>query len=445
MKSRCGIILYLCVSCLFVCSAWAGGYDNRTNWSAEYIRTWNRNATTDSADGVLYNPAGMTKMDDGMYANLSLQYVDKNAVNTVDGDEMTSREPSYIPSLFALYKKDRWAAMFSVSNFGGGGSVDFQDGSWTSQQAGLGIISNANALLDANAATLALFGLTPAMVYYSSILSQQIEAESMYLGYLVGGAYKINDVFSASLGIRYVTADRKAEGSITVSAEDSLAGTVPGINDDIDMEIEYEQEATGWGAIIGFNISPNDRWNIGIRYETETQLDFEASVSEGDALLAQMGIVDGEEARRNLPAILALGVSWRMNPKIRLESNLTYYFSDNADWSGFENIDENVSNGFDLGLACMYTINDKWEASIGVLYTELGAEPEDMTPESPELEAITIGGGVGFRPTEKWLINAGIANVFYMKDSFTDETSGQEVTFEKNNLAIAVGVQYKFF
>jgi len=418
MKIRCGIIFFFSVSCLFVCSAWGGGYDNRTNWSAEYIRTWNRNASTDSADGVLYNPAGMTKMDNGLYTNLSLQYVDKDAVNIVDGVELTSREPSYIPSLFALYKKERWAAMFSIANFGGGGHANFKDGSWTTMRAGM-----------------LLLGLTG----FTGIADQKIEGESMYLGYTLGGAYKINEKVSASLGVRYIQADRKAKGSITITN-----GLI-----DLPAEVDYEQDATGYGFIFGLNISPNDKWNIGIRYETETQLDFETKVNKDNfalgPLLPSLGVYDGEEARRNLPALAALGVSYRVTPKVRLESNLTYYFSDNADWSGFESINDNIDNGFDLGLAGIYTISDKWEASIGMLYTELGAEPEYMTAESPELEAFTIGGGVGFRPTAKWLINAGIANVFYMEDGFTDSTTGQEVTFKKNNFALAVGVQYKFF
>ena len=45
----------------FVSSAVAGAIDNKTNWSAEYIRTLNRNAATDFADIAAYNPAGTVK------------------------------------------------------------------------------------------------------------------------------------------------------------------------------------------------------------------------------------------------------------------------------------------------------------------------------------------------------------------------------------------------
>ncbi|UCF55710.1 MAG: long-chain fatty acid transport protein, partial [Deltaproteobacteria bacterium] len=47
-------------------SLFAGGIDTKSNLSAEYIRTLNRNAATDSADAVVYNPAGVMKMEDGL-------------------------------------------------------------------------------------------------------------------------------------------------------------------------------------------------------------------------------------------------------------------------------------------------------------------------------------------------------------------------------------------
>lgn len=432
MKIRCSIIVFLSVSLLLVGLAWAGGYDNRTNWSAEYIRTWNRNATTDSADGVLYNPAGMMKMDNGLYANLSLQYIDNDTKNIIDGVEMGSHQPNYIPSLFALYKKDRWSGMFAVSNFGGGGSVNFKSGNWTSQAGGFLFMNGVNTM----------GGLTPPN-FYSSISSQNVEAQSMYIGYLLGGAFEINEMFSVSLGARYITATRDAKGSMTISAPTAV---VPMPNQT--ANIDYDQEAQGWGAIIGLNIAPNDRWNIGIRYETETPLDFENEVIEDNfGLLPYLGIVDGASLRRNLPAIAALGVSWHTTPKLRLESNLTYYLTESADWSGYPELNDNVPNSYDLGLAGAYAINDKWEVSLGLLYTYLGVDPEYMTPESPELDAFTIGGGVGFSPTKKWTINAGIANVFYLSESFTESSTplSQEITYEKNNFCLAIGAQYKFF
>ena len=50
---------------MWVSTLWASGIDNKTNWSVDYLRSLNRNAATDYADIVAYNPAGKTLMDDG--------------------------------------------------------------------------------------------------------------------------------------------------------------------------------------------------------------------------------------------------------------------------------------------------------------------------------------------------------------------------------------------
>ena len=44
-------------------------------------------------------------------------------------------------------------------------------------------------------------------------LSHHLEGESYFIGYTIGGAYKINDMFSVSLGARYVDASRDFKGN----------------------------------------------------------------------------------------------------------------------------------------------------------------------------------------------------------------------------------------
>jgi hypothetical protein len=124
------LVVFLCVSALVFAVAtplMAGGIENKHNYSAEYIRTLNRNAATDSADAVVYNPAGVVKMEDGFYVNLdsadavvynpagvvkmedgfyvnlSGQYAFKDYSNTVGGTEFDQDEPDIVPSLFALF------------------------------------------------------------------------------------------------------------------------------------------------------------------------------------------------------------------------------------------------------------------------------------------------------------------------------------------------------
>ncbi len=132
------ILIVLCVAGFIVSLAsplMAGGIDSKTNWSVEYIRTLNRNAAIDSADIAAYNPAGVMKMEDGFYGNLSVQYIDKDYTNEVGGVDLDSVEPSLVPGMFAVYKQDRWAGFFAFTITGGGGYVDYSEGNYTTVAA----------------------------------------------------------------------------------------------------------------------------------------------------------------------------------------------------------------------------------------------------------------------------------------------------------------------
>jgi long-chain fatty acid transport protein len=193
--------------------------------------------------------------------------------------------------------------------------------------------------------------------------------------------------------------------------------------------------------VIGLNISPTDQWNIGIRYNTKVNLDYDQTVNQDNfGILPSQGITNGGESTRDLPAILALGVSYKLNDKIRLETNLTYYFNEDADWMGDEDL---VDNSYDLGLALEYTFNPKLKGSIGYAHTDTGIDAEDMLPESPELNANTIVGGVAYECIPDTILNFGIGNSFYQSDSFVSPVG--TIEYEKNNFFIALGVQYKFF
>jgi long-chain fatty acid transport protein len=445
------LFVFLCVIGLIAASAsplFAGGIDNKTAWSAEYIRTFNRNAATDSADIVMYNPAGTTKMEDGFYGNLSVLYVAKDYSNNINGTEFDQDEPSYIPGLFLLYKKDRLAGFFGLSNVLGGGKVKFEDGDATSSAIGLGLITKAN---------LGLAGAgVPANFFYTGINNQYLEGEHTGLGYTFGGAFKINDMFSVSLAAMYVDTHKEGKGNVTIHAANP-APSPPfpvGLNDDATGSVDYEEDADGWGGVIGLNISPTDQWNIGIRYNTKVSLDYDQTVNVdsiyfsngvkyGDNLiLPELGITNGGERTRDLPAILALGVSYKLNDKIRLEADLTYYFNEDVDWMGLE---DSLDNGYDLGLALEYTFNPKFKGSIGYAHTDTGIDAKDMLPESPELNADTIAGGVAYECIPGLTLNLGIGNSFYESDSFVSSTTGNTIEYEKNNFFIALGAQYKFF
>ncbi|NPE28519.1 outer membrane beta-barrel protein [Methanococcoides sp. SA1] len=403
-----------------VTSSLAGAIDNLHNYSAEYIRTLNRNAATDSADIVAYNPAGVMAMDDGSYVNLSLQYLDKDYKNIIAGganDGAFSQDtPSIIPGFFALHKKEKWAAFAAVTVPAGGGKVDFAEGSATVQ------IINEN------------IGGAP-------ILSSRAEGEEVYVGLTLGGAYQVNDNLSFSAGLRHIKADKSTQATL------DSAG--------IDVDVDFESEADGWGGIFGVNYKASDKLNLAARYETRTKLDFEHTVNLAvdthpvvpgavvAGVLAERGITNGVEIRRDIPAILGLGLSHQCTPALKVDVNLTYYFNEDANWAGDEN---DVDNGYEFGIALEYAVNERLRVSGGYMYTETGIDVEDTVAESPKLDVNTFGGGFAYALKDNLELNVGLGISLYDDDSYIETTATGDlaVGYEKEVIFYSTGLQYSF-
>jgi long-chain fatty acid transport protein len=456
------LLVSLCVAGLIVSSSsllFAGGAENKTCWSVEYVRTLNRNAATDSADIVMYNPAGIMKMADGFYGNVSAQYVAKDYNNKINGVDFDQDEPSIIPGLFAIYKKDRLAGYFGVSNVVGGGKVEFDDGNLTTHQIAWGIADFANAGLSSPFPV----GFGDDSFNFTQFTNQKLDGEQVGLGYTFGGAYQINDMFSVALAARYVDTELKLKGTGTLVAPNPTPPPATGLNDPMIAAADFEEKADGWGFVLGVNIAPSDQLNIGIRYDSKVDLDYELDVRLDeitgnlpnaqfggpiyDFILPDFGRIKGQERERNLPAIFAIGASYQLNPKIRLETNFTYYLNEDA---GFDDIpgtsrdESDVDNGFELGIAFEYAFSDTLKGSVGYLYTETGVDAEDMTPWLPELGGYTLGAGLAWEVVPNLDLNFGILQCFYQDEDFIDPTTGYTIKYEKDITLMAFGVQYKF-
>jgi long-chain fatty acid transport protein len=413
----------------------AGGVDNRSNVSGEYVRTLNRNAATDSLDAIAYNPAGVMTMEDGIQGNLSVHYVTKDYTNTVDGEALEQDDPSFVPALFALYKKDKWAGFFGFTIPAGGGEVTYDHGSATTR-------IGTTYLIDMLNYGYSLRGL-PGDAFESTAAYERAKGESFYYGYTFGAAYKLDDIFSFSLAGRYISVENKkrAEFELTPTALGTIADAPV-----TTAVLDYKADADGFGFILGMNIN-YDKLNIGMRYETETSLDFKYDVNEDsitglDFTLGDfMGIHDGQKLSRNLPAVLGLGAAYQFTPKLRVDLNYTIYFNENADWEGEEN---NVDNGWETGIAVEYIVNEKMKLSAGYLYTETGIDAVDTINEAPPLDANSYAAGLVYDVNDNLKIDGGIGIATYKSDSYTDMLTGLVIGLKKEVVMLSAGAQYRF-
>lgn len=387
----------------------AGGAENKHNFSTEYIRTLNRNASTDSADAVVYNPAGTARMEDGFYVNLSGQYAMKEYSNTHQGTTYEDDTPNMIPGAFLLYKKQNWAAFGALTVVCGGGEVEYEDGTVTTAALARNIILGSGGA-------------------YTTVHDQYLEGSSYSLGYTLGGSYAFNDILSVAVGLRYVDAYRERTGYAVLS----------GVAPKRWFYLDYEEEADGWGGILGLNLALSENLNIGLRYETKTTLELETKVRRDDPGL----LVDGGKTRRDLPPMLATGVSWKITPRLRAEFDFTYYQNSEATWDdiSLSGADETQrSNSYEMGIALEYAFSDRLRGSIGYMYTNTGIRPDNMSVEQPELNANSIAAGIMYEVSPALSLNFGAMRSFY-----SDEVTSSGILLEKEVFILALGAQYKF-
>jgi long-chain fatty acid transport protein len=408
------VAIFLSVACLVFCGAsllLAGGIDNKQNFSVEYLRTFSRNAATDAADVMVYNPAGVMKLENGRYVNLAIFHALKDYSNTIGGVEYESDAPSTVPGLFGLYKTEKWAAFAAFTIPAGGGKVEYDQGDATTFGLASAIIA----------------GMAPV---FTTINSMDLEANSFYYGYTLGGAYEVNEMVSVSLGVRYIDATKEAKGSAT------LSGLAPPTK----FVIDYEETADGWGYFAGLNITATEQLNIGIRLETNTKLDFETKVKR-QSLPAPL-LTHGEKLRRDLPGLLGIGVGYIVGPKIKVEASYTYYLEKNATWEDRATTPRDESKGgdsYDLGIALTYTFSPQLKGSVGYMLTDTGISPDDMLPEAAELDAQTVCGGILYEVTPGLNLNFAVQHTFY-----EEGTTSTGIVYEKDVTGLGVGIQYRF-
>jgi long-chain fatty acid transport protein len=393
------------------------------------------------ADAAAFNPAGTAMMQDGLYMKADVLYLWKDYSNKLPssftvpgaplpsnsgGGTLDSEEPSIIPGLFAVYKQDRWAGFFAVTIPGGGGKVRYDDGDSRTM-----FLSGAFGLLPPGAGGIGT-GFNP------TAADQFIEADSYYVGYSLGGSFKIFDSLSIGGGVRFVDAYQKFKGSVSGPANS------------YSVKIERTDEAFNY--FLGLDWAPIKDLNIGLTYMSNTPLNFKADTkddSPGQAVSRGVGWTDGTHEREDLPGYIGLGVSYFIIPgTLRVEPNFTYYLEKQAKLEGERFQQSMPGNSYDIGLTLEYILNPQWRFSVGYMHTEIkGMESQDLLTEAPELDADTVGLGLVWSPIERLSLTLSGTKVWYQSRK-TDVTNSRGVAgteLDKDVWAVGLGLQYRFF
>ena len=193
------------VASLFITgSLLAGGLVTNNNQSAMFTRLQNRNAST-GIDAVYFNPAGLTKLGDGLFVSLNNQTITQTQKVTSSYQYLNGAPKEYVgtikapifPGVYVVYNTGKLSFSAGFNPIGGGGGAEYKTG-----------LPSFEIPVADIPPSLTAQGI-PTTEYSADIY---FKGSSAYLGYQANVGYKISDKISVAVGARFVSVTNKYSG-----------------------------------------------------------------------------------------------------------------------------------------------------------------------------------------------------------------------------------------
>lgn len=231
------------------------------------------------------------------------------------------------------------------------------------------------------------------------------------------------------------------------------------------QEADVVQKGSGITPIIGLHLAISEKLNVGLKFEFPTKIEL-TNETAGDFITDYNPVTaetetmfpDGEKIRGDLPAMFSAGVDYMAVNRLKISAGVHYYWDRPANYGKKLN-DEYVKNSeviddnyFELAMGIEYGITEKLLASAGFLHAHTGVSEDYQSDLSFSLTSNTVGGGLGFRVSENFLVNAGVSYTIYNEGSKTYDhyfqAGDQDIqvtdTYFKDNLIVGLGVDFSF-
>jgi long-chain fatty acid transport protein len=429
-------ILIAAVSVFFICAGdLFANIDNLSNMSAEWIRTGNRNAATDAADIVVYNPGGVTELPDGFQVNIGNQTMIRKPTHSYNlGMGLESHQQDdidwFLPNVYITYNKDNWAIFGGYYIPGGGAVVDYPEGSITTDMIGMALVGSP---------------------FFDAFNDAYLKADSVYNTLTLGGGYKINDRVCASLGFRYIFVENTIKAGLTALTD--LGG---GMFWPTELGLDIKEKGDGVGLIAGLNLNLTPSLNLGVQYQSKVDLDLKTSVQRDD--ISPLGFnlfTDGRKNPRDLPGMLGIGLGYDFSDKLYGEINYSYWFQKDCDWGKDaygRDISSLAGDAQSVGLTLSYRITPALLASLGTTFTDFLWNDMDAYYEANlgSYEVLYtdnwhIGCGIAYNLARDVTLNLSLARTLWENANLTNfQLPGVTIKTENETTVIAVGFNVGF-
>lgn len=437
MKKKLGI---LALTAVLGTGAYGASIDHIQTYTPEYLGNQAQNGMINNVS-VYYNPAGLMQLERGTYFHGGMQIAFGTEEMKYKGKKYEADLFQPIPN-FALYSvRDERAIFWTFGAIGGGGDLEYKDG-----VAGIAVVPDI------------LAGLT---ITNAKDMGSSAEGTNMYVQNTLGRAWMINDKLSMSIAARAVVGMRNLKGDLNVST--------PSIGE-LHAKIDSERTAWGFGGQIGFNYKASDRLNLALRYDTRVKMNFKASgTEEKTSLLGNLlGFSDfypeyepGVKYRRDLPALLAAGASYKVTDRWTMALSGNYYFNKDAKMDktkgstilatlGSKHFEPEYDNGWEIAVGTEYKLTDKWTWIGSINYADTGAKKNSYDDIEYALNSIMVGTGLKYKPNDTMEWVATVSHFFYdgktgnYVEKYEGKTQVVEQKYDKSISAVGLGFTKKF-
>ena len=424
-------VILLTLLCLFSVTVVKAQMDNLSNMSSKWIASPARYAATDEADIVNYNPAGVVHLSDGFHLNLSNQTLirkPKHTFNLGAGDQTYGQDgiDPFLPNMYMAYKKNKWAVSSGLYISGGGATVNYPEGSINITLLGYKLLNGINAASGAK---------------YQALSDQHLKASSYYLTIPLQFAYAVNDQWSFAVGGRCILGINSTSAGVTIGKSALGAPDTP-------IGVDYKENATGFGGVIGVFYQPTNKLGLSLHYESKVKLDFEAKDNAGSYTL----IPDGSKNRRDLPATLCGGVSYKLTDRLTGAADFSYCFQKNADWGTItyngvtSEASDAAGNSYTAGIGFTCDATEKLQFSAGCKYTRFMYDNQELyytklgMYEVVKYNNIFTGVGAAYKINKKLQVELAGGRTTWKDSKVKSLNAGIPVSIQDVGYVIAVGV-----
>ena len=463
--------------------------DHIQTYSPDYLANQAQTGMIDEVSPY-YNPAGLSRLDKGKYVHLGLQFANGHEKMSYKGKEHKAHLTQLIPNVSLTSVDDNGAYFFTFGGLAGGGKLEY-DG-----------VSGIDVLSD-----LAQF--QPLGVYDKG---STLTGKNLYEQATLGRAFTVNDQLSISVAGRIVHGSRKLSGTLNIGTNPSTAykqAKVQQVTQEVSKavdaatqgsglsaaqiaaikqqkttqaltllqtkmnalqqnglsgDLDSKREAWGYGFQIGVNYKVNDKLNLAARYDSRIKMNFKAKGSENqlqttDVIGSNIGLSTfypqyaiNSKIRRDLPAILSVGASYKVTDNYLVSTSANYYFNRHAKmdrvttFGGHEH-GRDYKNGWEIALGNEYKLNDKFTLIGSVNYARTGAKNSSFNDTEYALNSVTLGAGLRYKYDETLSITGSVAHFIYDKEdgNFKEKYKVNEnQKYHKEITAFGISLTKKF-